>query len=48
MCRVEDEDYIIKINGVTVTDDDDWMKKVPLSEGKITVTVKIKDDYNER
>lgn len=45
----EDEDYTVKINGSTVDDDDDWTKKVSLSEGKNTISVKIKDDDdNER
>ncbi|BCZ45003.1 hypothetical protein psyc5s11_10700 [Clostridium gelidum] len=44
----EDKDYTVKINGSTVDDGDDWTDKVSLSEGKNTVTVKIKDDDNNQ
>ena len=45
----EDDDYTVKINGTSVDDDDDWTKKVSLSSGKNTITVKITDDDdNER
>ncbi|MVX66156.1 hypothetical protein GKZ28_20965 [Clostridium chromiireducens] len=40
----EDDDYSVKINGSSVTSSSDWAKKVSLSEGKNTITVKIKDD----
>lgn len=44
----EDEDYTVKIDGTTVDENDDWTKKVSLSEGKNTIIVKIEDDDNER
>ena len=45
----EDDDYTVKINGTSVDDEDDWTKKVSLSSGKNTITVKITDDDdNER
>lgn len=44
----EDDDYTVKINGSTVDEDDDYEKKVTLSEGKNVITVKIKDSGDER
>lgn len=44
----EDDDYTVKINGSTVDEDDDYEKKVTLSEGKNVITVKIKDGKDER
>lgn len=40
----EEDDYTVKVNGDTVDEGDDWTKKVSLSEGENTITVKIKDD----
>ncbi|MDO5518142.1 MAG: cadherin-like beta sandwich domain-containing protein [Clostridium sp.] len=50
ICAEPDEDdYKVKIDGNTVDEDDDWTKKVTLSEGKNSIPVKIKDDDdNER
>lgn len=38
----------VRIHGDTVTDDDDWKKKVSLSEGKNTIIVKVKDDDSNK
>lgn len=44
----EDDDYTVKINGTTVDDEDDYEKKVYLSQGSNTVKIKITDDDNTR
>lgn len=45
----EYDDYTVRINGTKIDEDDDWTKKVSLSEGKNEIPVKIKDDDgNER
>lgn len=42
-----DKDNIVKIDGSTVYDDDDYEKKVDLKKGKNTFEIKIKDDDND-
>lgn len=40
----EDEDDVVKINGKTVDEDDDYEKEIDLNKGKNAVEIKIKDD----
>lgn len=49
LAEPEYDDYTVRINGSKVDEDDDWTKKVSLTEGKNEILVKIKDDDdNER
>lgn len=44
----KDDEYIVRINGSKVKEDDDWKKEVDLEKGKNKIEITVEDDDNNK